>query len=107
MPPGCPLSPLLLGALMMFWICHIRRSRAVQCTVFLDDRTLWTVDEEGPAQLSEALGCSDELDRRFGLALSQRKCQAAATDPVRRIQLAKSLPTYCAVADTLAILGLR
>mmetsp|Transcript_66959 Transcript_66959/g.216384 ORF Transcript_66959/g.216384 Transcript_66959/m.216384 type:complete len:663 (+) Transcript_66959:2085-4073(+) len=107
---GCPWSPLLLGLLMQIWVTEVSRGLEVRCTVFLDDRCLWTecIDpQQGLRRLEEAERRSDAVDADFGFMLSMPKVQKAANTPEGQQALSVLLPQAAAPGSTLDLLGLR
>ena len=54
---GCPASPLLLAGIMTVWVLRVRQVLPdVSMGVYLDDRTIWALGEEGPRLIAKALG---------------------------------------------------
>ena len=71
---GCPFSPALLCATMSVWAQHVRAAAPrVNLGIFLDDRTLWTVGEHDPGQLTTAVRRGAEVDAVTGMKLHPDK----------------------------------
>ena len=63
---GCPLSPLLLAAVMSVWTTAAAKDPAVRLGVFVDDRTAWTNGANATTSLQKLLQVTEEVDALSG-----------------------------------------
>ena len=73
---GCPASCGLLAGVMAVWHSHVTQTANIQCSVFIDDRTIWTQSDH--QQVVRALQATAEVDAACGLQLNRRKCAGFA-----------------------------
>ena len=108
---GCPLSPLLLSAIMSLWT-RVLAPTPVSCMAYMDDRSYWLARPHTELlQITSTLVRAERLSRcfdaLFGFVVNPRKFQIVASIPALCQLLAaafRSLP--CVPSQSLRLLGL-
>ena len=103
-PQGCPLSPLVGGALMAVWSAVVEQGHVgvVDSSSYVDDRLMWSADAEA---LRGAKARSSAFDEAYGFRCDSSKCRFVhRSQSSDASELAWEIGYE--VVDHLAILGL-
>ena len=76
---GCPLTCLIMGAIMSVWVMAMKEVPDVETKVFVDDRIVTTTSQSPDETLAAASVKSGEVDAALGLERHPDKRQAASS----------------------------
>ena len=78
---GCPFSVVLVNAISAVWLAAAQRAApGISMRVFLDDRTLWTLNgEAGVSSLVAAVEAGRHVDNHFGMVVHPGKIASFGT----------------------------
>ncbi|MEC8274236.1 MAG: reverse transcriptase domain-containing protein [Pseudomonadota bacterium] len=105
---GCPLSCLLLAALMATWVRAVANAAPeVQAGIYVDDRFLSTDSEEPEGPLEQAVIAGAAADLALGFLRHPDKKRAAATNRPLRLRLRPLADRVGRAKDSLEVLGVH
>ena len=104
---GCPLSPVITATLLQCWVNYVCKPGCnIDCTVYVDDRTLWS---EGTGCHQEAMAAalrrSAHFDYACGWTCRASKCQLACRSRARCLELIQS--TGYPFSESFTVLGVN
>ena len=104
---GCPLSPVLLAAIMCVWSAYFREHTDLDHGIYVDDRCWWAVGRGAVQRVMQAGAVSETADLAFGFTLNTKTCGMASTEYGRRLMRSLCLPGQeMPVGTSVKLLGL-